>query len=255
MKVSLVILTWNQKDRLKACLNSLMTWCAQSIQQHIVVVNGSVDGTEHMIREEFPQVELVAENHNAGVARGRNQGLRRADGDLVILLDDDTVVSSDFVSHAMVEMSIASGIGILGPQLVGEDGVIQPSARTYPSVRNLLGRGLPRITPNSFRRGYLDRYLDAHEPTSVDWVLGACQVIRMDLMRDIGFLDERFFFGYEDVDFCRRATKANWKVVYDPRMTVVHKYQRLSAKGGMSAMKIEHVRSIGRYFLKHGFRW
>ena len=255
MKVSLVILTWNQRDRLKACLGSLMKWCKNSIYQYIVVVNGSVDGTSEMLKNDFPMIEVVDNGRNLGVPAGRNVGLRQSRGEIVLLLDDDTLIQNDFVTPAVSEMSTNGRIGILGPKLVGLDGITQPTARRFPTVRYVLGRGLPRVTPRSYRWDYMDRYLNLSEPVSADWVIGACQFIRADLIKRIGYLNEEYFFGYEDVDYCKRARNADWDIVYDPRISLVHMYQRNSAKRGISLMKFEHIKSIGKYFFKHGLSW
>ena len=128
-------------------------------------------------------------------------------------------------------------------------------ARPFPTIRGILGRGLSRITPDSFRSEYLYKFISSSNPIEVSWVLGACQFIRKETIKEVGLLDSRYFFGYEDVDYCRRASGAGWKVFYHPGITILHHYQRKSANSWFSKMKYHHLRSIFLYFHKFGIGW
>jgi hypothetical protein len=203
----------------------------------------------------FPDVQLHLNSKNRGVARARNQGMSVSRGEYIVLLDDDTECNNDFVRQGIDYMDIHQEIGIMGPRLYSANGDVQPSARSFPTVRGILGRGLPHITPNTFRSEYLSKFMSSSNPIEVSWVLGACQFIRRETTKDIGLLDSKYFFGYEDIDYCRRAFQTKWKVFYHPGITMLHHYQRKSAKRLFSKMKYYHLRSIFRYFLKFGISW
>jgi GT2 family glycosyltransferase len=221
----------------------------------VVIDNGSEDGTVDMVRSMFPDVHLFLNSENLGVARARNHGISVSCGEYVVLLDDDTECSSDFVRQIINYMDLRTEIGIMGPKLCSPNGEVQPSARPFPTVRGILGRGLSRITPDTFRSQYLFKFMNSPNPIEVSWVLGACQFIRRETIKEIGLLDSKYFFGYEDVDYCRRASETNWKVFYHPGIMILHHYQRKSAKSWFSKMKYHHLRSIFRYFYKYGITW
>jgi GT2 family glycosyltransferase len=220
-----------------------------------VIDNASTDGTGDVVRSMFPDVRLCLSAKNLGVARARNEGISRSSGEYVLLLDDDTECANDFVSQILDYMEPRPEIGIMGPRLYSPNGETQPTARPFPTVRAILGRGLPRITPDTFRTEYLRKYISPSSPVEVGWVLGACQFIRKEAIKDLGLLDNRYFFGYEDVDYCRRASQANWRVVYHPGVSILHHYQRNSAKGLLSRTKYHHLRSIVIYYKKFGISW
>lgn len=254
-KASIVIITWNQVAHLRRCLAALFQHVDRSGVDVLVIDNGSKDGTADMVRSMFPDVELRLNSQNLGVARARNQGMSVSSGEYVVLLDDDTECTNDFVHQVIDYMDHRPAIGIMGPRLYSANGEGQPSARPFPTVRGILGRGLSRITPDTFRREYLFKFISVSSPVEVSWVLGACQFIRKETIEDIGLLDGRYFFGYEDVDYCKRASEANWKVVYNPGVSILHHYQRKSAKGWVSKMRYQHLRSIVLYCYKYGISW
>ena len=148
-------------------------------------------------------------------------------------------------------------VGIVGPKLLNNNGKIQESARSFPTLLSILWRGtfLHKMFPNAnLYRKYLLANFDHSQIKEVDWVIGACQIIRKQVFEKIGLLDEKYFFGYEDIDFCRRAKKAGWKTVYWPDSEIYHRYSRTSAKGFFNQAKLQHIKSILYYFWKFGFR-
>ena len=255
MKVSIVIISWNQLANLRRCLSAIFEHVDRLGIEVLVIDNASTDGTGDMVRSMFPEVCLRSNAANLGVARARNQGMLHSCGEYVLLLDDDTECTNDFVHAAIDYMERRPEIGIMGPRLYSPNGETQPSARPFPSVRGILGRGLSLITPDAFRSNYLFRFTSCSSPVEVSWVLGACQFIRKEAINDLGPLDGRYFFGYEDVDYCRRAFQANWRVVYHPGISILHHYQRSSAKGLLSRAKYQHLRSIVLYYEKFGVSW
>lgn len=254
MKVSIVVITWNQLANLKKCLGSIFRFYDPEYEL-IVVDNNSTDGTIDFLKSTGKINHLILNDRNYGVAFARNQGMRVASGDYVLLLDDDAMLLDSVIHRVIKYMDAHPDIGLLGPRLVGEESTVQISARKFPTLMSFCVRfwhtviGIKVAGTTSYSYGELNI---VHE---VDWVIGACQFIRKNVLGKVGFLDEGYFYGYEDVDFCRRIWLASLKVVYHPEFTVFHKYQRKSAKGFYSNLQKQHVKSLLRYFRKHGIRF
>lgn len=251
---TLIIITWNKHDKLVNCLQSLTQNCDLSAIQVVIIDNGSTDGTHDLLSKNYNHFKLIFKESNLGVAPARNLGVRMAEGRYVIFLDDDIIVHDDFIKSSLDYLEDHPDVSILGPRLLFENGEVQPSARTFPNLRGVLGRGLPKLLPRSFSNDYLNKYLESESPIEVEWVIGACQFIRRELFDTVGLLDERYFFGYEDVDFCHSASKQGVKTVYHPGISLQHLYQRRSAKGLFSMNKYHHILSILKYFWKTGLR-
>ncbi|NGP75928.1 glycosyltransferase family 2 protein [Balneolaceae bacterium YR4-1] len=255
MKFSLVIITWNQIEKLKKCLISLEEKVDFTNGELIIIDNNSTDDTLKWVQNyNGINLKLIKNKTNQGVARARNQGVKRSDGNYIIFLDDDTIIHNDIFQDAFNYLEDHPNIGLLGPRLLFENGDVQPSARPFPTLKGILGRGLPQFTPSSFREDYLNKYLNVETPVTVDWVLGACQIIREKVFDEVGLLDTSYFFGYEDIDFCRRLKNSGWEVCYHPGFQLTHCYQRKSAGKLFSKMKFYHLLSILKYFKKFGFK-
>lgn len=253
-KASIIILTNNRKQLLKQCLDSLIA-TGLSENEIILVDNGSSDGTSEMVKN-YENLILVKNKKNLGVAKARNQGVKKAKGKFIIFLDDDTLIKKAKFSEIMDFMKKDSNVAIVGPKILYPDGKIQESARKFPTPLAVLWRGtfLARAFPNAhFYKDYILADFDHRMPKEVDWVMGACQVIRRETFDKIGFLDERYFFGYEDIDFCFRAKKAGFKVIYYPFAEIIHYYRRKSARSVLNRAKFEHLKSIARFFSRKYF--
>lgn len=249
MNLSTIIITNNEVKHIKNCLTSLGKFGAGEV---ILVDNNSADDTVWIVENDFPQVRIIKNRSNRGVAVARNQSLKLANGDYVLFLDADAVLTAGALEHLLEVINQDSRIGIAGPKLIYPDGSLQYSCRQFPTFRDILGRGLGSKSGRQSR--YLMRDYDHQTPREVDWVLGACQLIRRKTFEDIGFLDERYFYGYEDVDFCWRARRKEWKVVYVPEAVVVHHYHRRSAGGGIfNPLKWSHFASAMRFLIKKNF--
>lgn len=253
MRTSLLIITWNQKEKLQKCLESIYTYSWNTINELILVDNNSTDNTVEYIKNSYPEIKLIVNYKNMGVAYARNQALKECTGDLIILLDDDTIIEYDVFAEGLGYFNNNPSIGIMGPKLLFKNRDIQPSARDFPSISGILGRAFPKVTPASFKEKYFLKYISCEYPVEVDWVIGACQFIRKEVIDKIGLLDEKYFFGYEDIDFCYRTKKAGWKIIYNPKMYLIHFYQRKSKKM-FSYMSFMHLFSIIKYFRKFGLK-
>jgi N-acetylglucosaminyl-diphospho-decaprenol L-rhamnosyltransferase len=194
--------------------------CIESLQRtrhgdfEIVVVDN--DSVEPPV---LPSgVRLIRNKENVGFARAHNTGIAASDGDPVVLINPDTVVEGDFFEHLDIFVSKNPRAGIVGPRILDAEGKLQLSARREISaLSGFLGRTslLTRLFPkSSLVKSQFPAVTDQSRPTSVDWVSGACMVVRRETLRDIGPLDERFFMYFEDADLCRRARGAGWLVYY-----------------------------------------
>jgi len=201
----------------------------------------------------FP-ARLIRNPENVGFAKACNQGISASTGDLVLLINPDTVVNDDFFEEVGKFFEDNRSIGIAGPRVLDPGGTVQLSARKELSmVSGLLGRTslLTRLFPrNSLVKSQFPAITELAHPTAVDWVSGACMILRRRTLDEIGSLDERFFMYFEDADLCRRARETGWSVYYVPEIEVVHH------AGGSSVSRLRAIwdlhRSAFLYHRKHG---
>ncbi len=248
--LSVVIVNWNVRDLLRACLRSLEgAGCAVEI---IVVDNGSSDGSVEMVRAEFPHVHLIPNAENRGFTVANNQGIEVASGRYVLLLNPDTEVVGDALT-TMVEFADANpDVGVVGPQLLNPDGSVQSSRRRFPTLATgfFESTWLQPYTP----RRVLTRYYVLDRPDDrmqdVDWVTGAALMARREAIEEVGLLDEGFFMYSEELDWCRRFRAAGWRVVYLPAARIVH-HEGKSSEQAIPARHIHFQTSKVRYFRKY----
>jgi GT2 family glycosyltransferase len=247
--ITIGIATWNAADLLKGSLNSIIKNVTGLTYEVVVVDNGSVDKTAQIMREEFPDFIFIRNQVNEGVARARNKCLDIANSRYVILLDVDTIILPGSFQALVDVMDRNPRVGIGGPKLLNPDGSIQMSCRTFQTPLTILFRGtfLGKLFPESrFVKNHLMTNWDHKDIRSVDWMLGACHIIRRETIEDVGRLDEGFFYLYEDVEYCWRARKRGWDVLYIPQSQIIHIYQRQSA-AGFNIMTRIHFKSIYRF--------
>jgi len=243
------IATWNAANLLRNCLNSIIENVTGLTYEVVVVDNGSKDETSKIMTEEFSNFIFIKNEVNEGVARARNKCLGIARSHYIILLDVDTIVLPGSFKTLIEVMDGNPQAGIGGPKLLNPDGTLQLSCRTFQTPLTVLFRGtfLGELFPNSpFVKNHLMTDWDHNEIRSVDWILGACHIIRREALSDIGQLNQRFFYLYEDVEYCWRARKRGWEVLYIPHSQITHIYQRQSA-AGFNSMTFKHVKSICRF--------
>ena len=250
--VSVIILTWNSEREIEACLTSLELGLRAFPSEIIVIDNGSRDRTCAIVRETRPDAQLLCNPDNRGVAPARNQGIRLAQGEYVLILDDDTVVRPGALDCLIRYMGEYPEAGLCGPKLIGADGELQLSCRRFPTLVDKLARRLPSILGQEISRKAEMADWDHRTIREVDYVIGACQVIRRRALQEVGLLDERIFYGPEDVDMCLRLQQAGWRVVYNPDAVVVHEERRISRSLG-SGLVWKHICGLGYYFWKHGY--
>lgn len=250
--VSVVILTWNSERQIVACLASLAQGLCVCPAEVIVVDNGSQDQTCAVVQNALPSVRLVRNAKNRGVASARNQGVRLARGQYIIVLDDDTIVQPGALDSLVCYMDAQPEVGLCGPKLTAADGSLQFSCRLFPTLADKLARRLPSAAAQKIVSASEMADWDHNTAREVDYVIGACQVIRRRALHTVGMLDEYIFYGPEDVDLCLRLQQAGWRVVYVPDAVVVHQ-ERRRTNSVWSGLTWKHMRSVGYFFWKHGY--
>lgn len=215
--LSVIIVAWNVRELLAACLAALPAATEGIASEVIVVDNASTDGSAEMAAGEFPRVTLLRNDANLGFARANNRGMDHAQGRYFVLLNSDTLPPPGSLASMVAFMDARPAAGAASPRLVRPDGTPQPYAfGDDPSPLYLLRRGLAQ------RSG---RYLHdwgVNEPVQTEWVSGACLVARREAVLQVGGLDERIFMYFEDNDWCRRMRAAGWEVWYNPLAEITH---------------------------------
>ncbi|MEZ5143111.1 MAG: glycosyltransferase family 2 protein [Acidimicrobiales bacterium] len=252
--VTVIVVTYNSRHHIAACLDALGPALSRHAFETVVVDNASSDGTPDLVRDVSPGVVLVETGANLGFARANNLGLARARGRHALVLNPDTVAAPGSLD-ALVELLDADPwIGIVAPRLLNLDGSDQGTARSFPTpAAALLGRRSPltRLWPdNRWSRRYLVGLSHRDdEAFPVDWVSGACLMIRRDLALGTGGFDESFFMYWEDADWCRRVKDRGFHVVCEPRARVLHD-EGARRRPRPYQVRAFH-RSAYRYYAKH----
>ena len=258
LDATISIVNWNTSDELRECLHSVLSQDGSVTFEVIVVDNASTDGSPDIIRAEFgDKVILIANTNNRGFGAAHNQAIERSTGRYVFILNPDSRILHGDVLRRMVDyMDANPDIGILGPKILNPDGSLQFSARRFPPMfagifrHTILGKLFPK---NKFVREYLMTDIPHDQIMDVGWLSGSALMARRKTFEQIGGFDERFFMYCEDVDWCKRAHDAGWRVVYYPEVEVSHRIGAASDKNPIEMIK-QHHRSMLLYFLKHNSR-
>ena len=253
--LSIAIITWDARDDLKKCLDSIFRSTGDFSFEIIFVDNNSRDGSGQLIVENYPEINLISNAKNCGVARARNQAIEAANGKYVLLLDVDTEVHPDALARLLQFAEEHPQAGIIGSKLVDGENRLQHTCRQFPSVLTYIFRRLnflPFFEQSRRLREHIMADWDHSQIREVDYVVGACQLIRREVLNDVGQLDERFFYGPEDVDFCLRAHLHGWKIYYFPNAIVVH-FSNNKHKKPFSKQTFKHLWGLFYFFQKHGY--
>jgi GT2 family glycosyltransferase len=250
-----VVVNWNAGSTLRGCFDALFASETEEPQQVILVDNASTDGSQVGLESAYPAVEIIQNARNVGFARAVNQGLRAAKEELILILNPDVVLSPSAVPWLLDFMGTHPEAAVAGPRLLNADGTVQASARRDPSAWTaLFGRSAPltRLFPrNSLSQRELPALsVEGMAPVAVDWLCGACLVVRRTAWEQVGLLDERFFLFWEDADWCRRFRGDGWGVYYVPMACGTHFVGVSRAKRPLRSVVDFHV-SAYRYYRKH----
>ena len=252
--IDIIIVNYNSTDHLLRCLKSIFD-VARGVALSVWVQDNHSKDNVDRVSSAFPEVILTKNDRNLGFARAVNQALIQGVSPYVLILNPDTLVSEGFFEKALTYMDSHADTGVMGPRILDSDGAVQGSARLFPNLMTaLFGRKslLSRMFPNNpvTRENILTAKSDGVTPMEVDWVSGACMLIRRKAIQDVGLMDPRFFMYWEDADWCRRMWRGGWKVAYFPQPSVLH-YVGVSSGKNVVRSVIAFHRSIYRLFKKH----
>ena len=223
--VSVIIVNWNTRDLLRDCIRSLQR-CRRGASAEIIVIdNASHDGSAEMVRSQFPDVVLIANEVNRGFAAANNQGIRVARGRYLLLLNPDTVVLEGAVDRSIQYADARPEIGVVGCQVLEDDRTIQRTGFSFPTPWNLflINSGLSRCFPKSRVFGRPDLgWWDRTTERDVEVVSGMFMLVRREVVDHVGLMDEDYFVYAEEADWCYRIRKAGWRCVFAPVAQIIH---------------------------------
>ena len=227
MKLSVIIVNYKVKHFLEVCLDSVFKACMGINAEVIVVDNWSQDDSIPYLKSRFPLVHFIANTVNLGFGKANNQAVRVAQGEYILFLNPDTIVSEDTFTKCIAYLDAHQGVGALGPRLIDGKGKFAPDAKkSFPTLSVAIFKtlGLHKLFP---KNAYLNRYYAAHinewETAQVEALSGCCMFVRASILPNIGgAFDESFFMYCEDVDLNYRINKAGYLNMYFPEATVLH---------------------------------
>jgi hypothetical protein len=218
-QLSVIILNYKNPELTAKCVDCLIEASNNAkIDTETIIVDNSAQDTATTLRTLLPEnVKIIENESNQGFSKANNQGISMSRGEYVLLLNNDAFVNSDVLETGIKFLDENLDCGLWAPKLVGEDGTFQMTCARLPSIKGLIVEYL-------LFRSY-DRYTDSEswrEPREVEAVIGAFMLIRRRVVDSIGMLDEDYFFTVEDIDYCFRVNEANFKIYYDPTVSMVH---------------------------------
>jgi GT2 family glycosyltransferase len=226
MDLSIVILNYNNSALLRGCISSVKSATRKSSYEIILVDNGSTDDSVAVVKRSFPDVAIIENKANLGFSRANNRGIAASRGRYVCLLNNDTTLKDPALDLLVAFMDANPGSGACGPQLLNTDGNPQRQG-------GLLGQ----------------KFWRSGRTTEVDFIMGACLIIRVDALKKIGNLDENLFFYNDDLDVCKSLRKTGWKIYFVPEAQATH-IGGYSTRGAFNRrMFVEGFRG-GLYFCK-----
>lgn len=255
--VDIVIVNYRSYDELGRCLSALEA--ARHAFNRVTVVDHESDlSAAARVSGRFPWMTLVERTTNEGFATGVNLGVRStSSAPYVLLLNPDCVADGEAITGLVAFAEARPDAAVVGPRILNADGSVQGSARRFPGLSTLVaGRSswLTRVFPNNpLSRWNLPGRADDTGAMPVDWVSGACMLVRRTAFEQVGGMDERFFLYWEDADFCKRLTERGWRVLFFPGVKVVHAGGRSSIHVYRESLSAFHT-SAFRMFWKHSGR-
>lgn len=252
--LSVIVVHYRSLAALPRCLEALARETAGLETEVVVIDNDSRDGLAAWLAREYPAARALVNDANLGYARAINQGIAATRGELILLMNPDVYLAPGALGTLRSYLEEHPRTGLVAPELRNPDGTVEFSARAFPGPWTFLFNRyslLTRLLPhNRWSKAYLLSDWDRRAARVVDWVSGACMMVRRGAVQAVGGMDEGFFMFNEDVDWCRRLGQAGWEVVCEPRAQAVHD---VGASRGRVSTKVivERHRGMIRYFHKH----
>ncbi len=250
MDLSVIILSYNTKDVTKRCLEKLQVakkYCEKRLGNKIEVIvldNASEDGSAQMIKENFPEMKLIASKENTGFSKGNNIAMKKAKNPYILLLNSDVYLQEDSLYKALAYLRVNKNCDCLGARLNYATGILQPSAGNLPNPLNIIFWifGLSGFHPK-----FRSFFSKAHR---VGWVMGAFFMFKKEIFEKTHGFDENLFMHMEEIEWCKRISEAGFKVWYVPQVEVVHLHGA-SSNFDLSASFLNELKGIKYYLQKH----
>lgn len=262
MDVSIIIVSFNTKKLTVSCVRSVITYTKGVTYEIIVVDNNSTDGSVEALSKLKSKTKIIKNKENKGFGSANNEGIKKAKGRYILLLNSDTHVSSNVVGEMVRWMDGKEEIGVSSCKLLNKDGSIQGTGGYFPTLIRVFSWMTIQDIP------FVDRFIDPFHPMKeksrqkanhfydvpqeLDWITGAFMLVRKDVFDEVGLFDEDYFMYTEEVDLCYRIKKNGWKVYYDPQWSIVH-------WGGASSTSefavLHEYEGIKLFYKKHYASW
>lgn len=254
MKLSILIVSWNTRDLVTRCLNSIVKNPPDFDYEVIVVDNHSQDGTVDELAALFghnKRIRIIPSMRNLGFAKGNNLAFAESQGEYILLLNPDTEVLPGSLTTLVKYLESHPETGVAGPRLLNPDGSLQHSVRRFPRIWSgvLVFSGLHRLLRP---RRYLMDDFSYEQEADVDQVMGAALLTSRKVIEGVGFLDEGFWLWYEEVDFCKRVKAAGYLVKFYPQAEIIHHGGKSFAQMDVYLRKKTVAKSLIYYFRKNG---
>lgn len=259
-ELAIIVVSYNSRYFLKKCIDSIIKYFPEaykSAAEVIIVDNNSDDGSQALIKDLCAQhsfISSIYNDKNRGFASANNQAIRSSAADFFFLLNSDTEVYKNSLKDVfdyIENYDCAEKIGITGPRIINSDGSVQNSCRKFPSllsaaVHNVLSIFNPE---NKFSKEYKMADADKSKSFETDWVSGSAMLIEKTALATTGLFDEKYFMYVEDVDLCYRMWKAGYKVIYYPKIEILH---HVGKSGNNNPVKVQKLmqKSALRFFVK-----
>lgn len=259
IKLSIVTVTYNSAREVEQMIHSIYDTVKDVNFEILIVDNNSQDDTIVRIKGISDKIKVIANSSNVGFARANNQAFEIAQGDFILILNPDILLTEQTkLADLCRRLQNCQDIGIISPRLCYQDGTEQESVRGFPNLTIQLLRMMKLdrfIRKSKAYKRYVLTDLSRSNENFVDWVIGAFMLIRKEVLFEAGLFDSRYFMYMEDVDLCLSLKKRGYKICYSPQFSAIHSYKRESSKSIFSILKWAHVKSSFKFYMKHGFQY
>jgi GT2 family glycosyltransferase len=246
-ELSVILVNYNDRAHLPACLASLEKALSGLRAEVILVDNRSEDGSPETLRASFPWVRLIENDQNVGFPRANNIGFSHSRGDFVLFLNTDTIVPPDALARLLAEIRSRPEAGAVGPALVHPDGRFQVS---FGKSVGFFSEMRQKLILNPYYRIALRH---SHKARAVGWLSGACLLAKRTALETVGLFDDGFFLYFEDIDLCRRLTEKGFGLVLFPAVRVCH-VGGAATSARRWPSRLEYRRSQLRFYEKYSSR-
>lgn len=254
--VTAIVLNYRSPRDTIRCVEALLEQTIADQLEILIVDNHSCDESIGWIRARYhndPSIRILEERNNTGYGRGNTAALRHVKSEFLLIINPDNTLPEDGLERMLAILRKRSDAAIVGPALVYQDGGTRPSARQFPKMVDLFQK---RLFPDAWQKKY-DHWMEVIRKSNeveVDWLVGACLLMRTDLLQSLGGFDPRYFLFFEDIDLCRQVHRLGKKVLYLPQVLVSDRRNRLSGSSVLSLLRRRmtwiHIASAMKYFWK-----